>query len=601
MKNVSQAIVVSTAVLVAASSALGNEPTGTMAITLSMEQPSAHYYHVVFRCEGLVGETQDFKMPAWTPGYYQIMDFARNVRGFRAEDEAGNPLPWQKTTKNTWRVKSGQATSVTVSYDVYAFGRSVADSYLDDTRGYISPAAVFMHVAGQIRHPVTISVRPHPTWSRVSTGLEPLEGRPSTFVAPDFDVLYDCPILLGSQEVLSFEVRGIPHFVVLDVLESFDRTQLAVDMRRMIEVAVAIIGEVPYRHYAFMVMGGGRGGLEHQNSTALMIDDPYSLKDPVGYRGWLRFVAHEFFHLYNVKRIRPVALGPFDYDAENYTRMLWMSEGLTVYYEDLILRRAGFLTREEYFERARTNISQYESTPGHQFQSATEASFDTWIHFFNRGENAANTTISYYDKGAALGMLLDLKIRHESKNRRSLDHVMRALYQDYYRERARGFTDDEFREACETAAGTPLAEVFDVYASTAKDIDYPRYLAYAGLDIDLEPRALPGAYLGAVTESREGRVVVSSVEWDSPAQRGGLSARDEILGVDGVRATSRAIDEMLKARRSEETIRMLIARRDRIHEVEIVLGKKMERSFRIRPVANPSPLQSTILTDWLRD
>jgi hypothetical protein len=178
MKNVSQAIVVSTAVLVAASSALGNEPTGTMAITLSMEQPSAHYYHVVFRCEGLVGETQDFKMPAWTPGYYQIMDFARNVRGFRAEDEAGNPLPWQKTTKNTWRVKSGQATSVTVSYDVYAFGRSVADSYLDDTRGYISPAAVFMHVAGQIRHPVTISVRPHPTWSRISTGLEPLgDGR----------------------------------------------------------------------------------------------------------------------------------------------------------------------------------------------------------------------------------------------------------------------------------------------------------------------------------------------------------------------------------------------------------------------------------------
>jgi predicted metalloprotease with PDZ domain len=362
---------------------------------------------------------------------------------------------------------------------------------------------------------------------------------------------------------------------------------------------VAIIGEIPYSHYTFLMIGPGGGGLEHLDSAALTFSAS-SLNEPAGYKRWLSFVAHEFFHLYNVKRIRPVALGPFDYDRENYTNLLWVSEGFTSYYEDLILIRAGLLTRDEYLERARANIVNYESIPGHLFQSAAESSFDTWIQFFSRAPNAANTTISYYDKGAALGMLLDLKIRNETKNRKSLDDVMRTLYQQFYKEKKRGFTDTEFREVSENVAGGPLSEIFDVYAATVKDIDYPRYLAYAGLDIDVQSRDLPGVSFGAITEDQGGSLAVSSVEWNSPAWRAGLSAQDEILALDGVRVTSRTLGETLNARKPGDTVRVLLSRRNAIRELDVVLGKKTERSFRITPLPNPTPLQTAILESWLK-
>jgi predicted metalloprotease with PDZ domain len=586
------------AVLVVASFTYGKTLQGTLAFTVSMERPNTHYYHVVFRGEGLKGETQDFKMPVWTPGFYQIMNYSRNVLNFRAEDGAGSPLAWRKTTKNTWQVKAGRSDSIIVSYDVYAFTRFVAESYLDDSMGFISPAGVFMHLAGRIQQPVTVTVVPGHGWSRVSTGLDPVEGEPNTFFAPDFDVLYDCPILVGNQEILSFQVQGIPHIFAVDDLGTFDREKFVADHKRMVEAAAAVIGEIPYRRYAFLVIGPGGGGLEHANSTALTLN-PSSLNDPAGYKRWLRFVTHEFFHLYNVKRIRPIALGPFDYDKENYTCMLWVSEGFTSYYEDLILRRAGLITREDVFEAARSNIANYEKIPGHRFQSAAESSFDTWLHSFGRGDNAANTTISYYDKGAALGMLLDFKIRAETKNRKSLDEVMRTLYREYYKEKKRGFTDSEFRAVCERLAGCPLAEIFDVYVSTTKDIDYPRYLAYAALEIDVEPHEVDGVYLGASTREQDGNMIISNVEWDSPAMQAGLSAQDEIIALDGVRVSARTISEILRQKKPADTIRVLFSRGGTVREVEVVLGKRQEPSFSIRPIVNPTPLQSEILKSWL--
>jgi predicted metalloprotease with PDZ domain len=585
--------------LLAASLAFSAPREGTMAFTVSMDLPNTHYYHVVFRCDGLKGETQDFKMPAWTPGYYMIMDYARNVLNFRAEDGAGKPLAWEKSAKNTWRVRSGRAASITVSYDVYAFGRSVAESNLDDSQGFISSTGVFMHVAGRIQHPVTIVFKPGPNWNRIATGLDPVEGQPNTYSAPDFDILYDCPILIGNLEILPFEVRGIPHAFAGVNLGAFDREKFVSDLKRMVAAAASLIGEIPYSHYVFLSIGPGGGGLEHLNSVALTFNAS-GLSTPAGYKSWLSFVSHEYFHHYNVKRIRPFALGPFDYDRENYTNMLWVSEGITVYYEDIVLNRAGILGREEVLERFRSSIARYENTSGHLFQSATQSSFDTWIRFFNRGGNAANTTISYYDKGAALGLLLDLKIRNETKNRKSLDDVMRTLYQKFYREKKRGFTDAEFREVCESTAGVPLAEIFE-YASTVKDIDYPKYLACAGLEIDVQPRELPGAYLGAAAQDQDGKLVVSNIEWDSPASRAGLSIQDEIVALDGIRLTARAMNEALSQRKPGDRARVLVSRRNTVREVEVVLGKKTERSFQMKPALNPGPLAAAILKDWLKD
>lgn len=292
-------------------------------------------------------------------------------------------------------------------------------------------------------------------------------------------------------------------------------------------------------------------------------------------------------------------MGPFDYDRENYTRMLWVAEGFTSYYEDLILKRAGLISRDDVFEAARANIASYENIPGHHFQSAAEASFDTWLHPFGRGDNSANTAISYYDKGAALGMLFDFKIRAETENSRSLDDVMRALYYEYHKKRGRGFTDGEFRAICERIAGCSLAEFFEDFVSSTRDIDYAKYLAYAGLEIDTQPEESAGPYLGASTREREGKLVISAVEWDSPAMRAGLSVEDEIIALDGVRVNVRTMDAILRQKKPADKIRLLISRRDEIREVEGVLEKSRRRSFAIRPTANPTPLQSVILKTWL--
>ncbi len=576
----------------------GATPAERISLTVSMDQPSTHYFHVALRVEGVRAGTLDVKLPAWTPGYYQILDYARNVLNFRAEDGQGRPIGWEKTAKNTWRLHPARAGGVVVNYDVYAFTPSVADSYLDDARAFICPAGVFLHVAGRLDLPVTVTVRPFGGWRQVSTGLDAVPGQPNTFRAPDIDTLYDCPILVGNQEVIPFEVRGIPHVLAGNNLGALDRGAFVADLKKMIESAAALMGVIPYTHYAFLVIGPGGGGLEHLNSTALTIG-PGSLNTRESYVRWLAFVTHEYFHLYNVKRIRPIALGPFDYDRENYTRMLWVSEGFTVYYEDLILLRAGLLTRDEVLGRASANIARYENAPGHLFQSATDSSFDTWIKFFARTPNLATTTISYYDKGAALGLLLDLAIRHASGNARSLDDVMRALYREFYRQKQRGFTDAEFRAVCERMAGGSLAEIFDVYASTAKPVDYAKYLAYAGLDVDLTPKT--GAAWGAATDDRNGVAVVSRVEWESPASRAGISVQDEIRSVNGVAATSRSIAEAIDAARPGDRLRLVIGRRGAAQDVEVTLGPKAERSFRMTPMADPTPLQRAILEGWLKE
>jgi predicted metalloprotease with PDZ domain len=578
---------------------LAGVPASRMTITVSMERPFTHYFHVQLRIGKPGSDTIDVKMPAWTPGYYQIMDYARNVLNFHAEDDAGRPIAWEKTAKNAWRLRTGKATAATVTYDVYAFTPSEVDSYLDDGRAFICPAGVFMHVAGRLEEPVTVIVKPYGGWREISTGLDPIAGQSNTFAAKDFDVLYDSPILVGNQEVIAFEVHGVRHVLAGNDMGSLDRAKFVADLSKMIEGAATLMGDIPYTHYTFMVIGPGRGGLEHLNSTALSMPS-YSLATREGYMRWLAFVTHEYFHLFNVKRIRPIALGPFDYDRENYTHMLWVSEGFTVYYADVLLNRAGLLTRGELFERAGATIARFENAPGHLFQSAAESSFDTWIKFFTHTPNVATTTISYYDKGAALGLLLDLAIRHETRNQRSLDDVMRTLYRQFYQDKQRGFTDAEFREVCETTAGVALPEIFDAYVSTVADVDYAKYLAYAGLDVDLSAVPGGGASWGAATQDQGALPIVSSVEWDSPAARAGVSVQDELLAVDRVRVTSRSIGEVVDSHKPGDQLKLLVSRRGSVRELDVTLGARAQRVFKITVASHQTPLQGATLAGWLK-
>jgi predicted metalloprotease with PDZ domain len=569
----------------------------TMAFTVTMPQPANHYFHVTLRCEGLKGGVQDFKMPAWMPGFYRILDYEKNVTNFRAASGSGRPLPWEKVSRNTWRVASDNAPAIVVDYDVFGNVSFPAQSFLDAQRAFIAPPGIFLYVAGQIRHPATVAIVPPPGWRQVSTGLDQVQGRPGTFFAPDFDVLYDCPFLLGNQEVRQFEVRGVPHKVVIEnVPETVDRQKMTADLKKIVDAATRLIGDIPYSHYVFLLIGTGNGGIEHSNSAACLFNGK-SLADAKGYQGWLSYVSHEYFHNFNVKRIRPIALGPFDYETENLTSMLWVSEGLTVYYEDIVMVRAGLMTPGEYLEKMARAMTRFENTPGRSYQSATESSLQTWGGSGFGGDR--NTTISYYDDGAMLGAMLDLKIRNESGNHKSLDDVMRTLYRVYDRQKKRGFTDAEFREECERAAGASLAEVFD-YASTTRRIDYAKSFAYAGLRVEDAPEEGPGTSLGLDTQSLDGKLLVTDVAPGSPAENAGLKAHDQIQELNGSPASTKALSDILRAKKPGDSVEIRLLRAGQSQELAATLGKNMKHAFTIAPMATSTPLQAAILKDWMR-
>jgi predicted metalloprotease with PDZ domain len=371
-----------------------------------------------------------------------------------------------------------------------------------------------------------------------------------------------------------------------------DREKVLADLKRMVEAATGLIGDVPYTHYTFLMMGQGNGGIEHLNSASIAFNGN-NLTTADGYRGWLSYVAHEYFHNFNLKRIRPIALGPFDYDRENLTNMLWVSEGLSVYYQDLLCLRAGLVTREQYLEKLRNSIQRFENAPGHRYQSAAESSWNTWGTSGVGGDR--NTSISYYDNGAMLGALLDLAIRHATASARSLDDVMRELYRKYYREKQRGFTDAEFRAECERAAGVSLAEVFE-YASTTKEMDYAKYFAWAGLEVSAKSAEGKTAWLGVNLQAREAGLAVTDVAAGSPAESAGLHTGDWITEVDGTaKPTVKLLSDALTAKKPGD--RMKLKAGDR--ELEAVLALSPQWTYMIQPLASATAEQRAMADAWL--
>lgn len=582
-------------------SAVGQTSSVSMKYSVSMDRPGTHYYHIHFRYEpDKIGQTVTFKMPVWTPGYYWIENYPKNLTRFKATDESGRPLDWKKTEKNNWEIFSDGAKTISVQYDIYAHTISVADPYLDKYYGFVSPAGLFMWPKGELDQPVRVTIHPYKDWKTVSTGMPSIPGKQDSYRAADYDQLYDSPVLVGNQKEVEFDVKGVPHYLAILHPDNFHIPRLENDLTKIITEATDIFGEVPYKKYTFLIMGQGRGGLEHFNSAAVFSNDQvYNPKDREEYRRWLGFLAHEYFHNFNVKRIRPKALGPFDYSRENYTRMLWVAEGFTVYYQYLLLNRAGLISTKETLKRFTNNIRHYEWVPGHKFQSATQSSFNTWIQFFNHGNNAENRTISYYDKGCILGMLTDLQIRHSTGGKKSLDDVMRALYRDYYKDKKRGYTDREFRKTAERVAGTSLDDIFR-YASTTDRVDYAKYLAYAGLRIDTTAHALDKAYSGATVNEQSGRLVVSGVVRNAPAWNSKLSTGDTILQINGKEANMKLWNRLSYSAKPGDTIDLLTRLDGQTQKIELTFGTQKRRSFDIYKMPNPTKEQQRILSGWLR-
>jgi predicted metalloprotease with PDZ domain len=442
--------------------------------------PTEQKVHVTLQISGNGADSLPLKLPTWTPGYYHFNYYADHVSDFSAKAANGQSLQWQHAQRNTWCVQTKGVRTLTLEYDVKADRNFVTGNYVDSAHAFLSLAGICMYTAGQLKQPVTLYITPHYPWTTIATGLTPIGDTLNMYRAPDFDILYDSPILMGQLETLpSFSVKGIPHYFTGYNMGTFDHTQFITDLKKIVENASNIIGEIPYSSYIFLGTGPGRGGVEHLNSTAVSFTSaPLATRE--GRIRIYNFLAHEYFHHYNVKRIRPIELGPFDYENGSRTELLWVSEGFSVYYEYLIVHKSGLSTAEECIQQLRSNLLAYETKPGRLHQSLTQASWNTWTDgFFGDKEN----TISYYDKGPVLALLIDLQIRHSTRNRKSLDDVMRTLYYRYYKQLNRGFTPKEFQEVCEKTAGISLTELF-TYVSTVQTINYSKYFAYAGLTID---------------------------------------------------------------------------------------------------------------------
>ncbi|MGB8510562.1 MAG: hypothetical protein WCD76_19470, partial [Pyrinomonadaceae bacterium] len=467
----------------------GRSTTPEIGYTISMPRPNTHLLEVEMRVRRAVGgdaantsASFDLMMPVWTPGSYLIREYARHVQDFAPRDAAsGRALPWRKVNKNTWRVDLGDARELVANYKVYANDLTVRTNELNDAHAFWNNAALLMYPDGQLRAPSTVEVVAPANW-KVATGLpKAADNRANVYRAENYDVLYDSPFLAGDFRVVEFDVRGVPHRIVIDGAGNFDAERLRRDVQKIVETATGMMREIAYSNYTFLLMlaPNGGGGLEHLNSTALVYKR-FGFRPDSDYRDFLTLAAHEYFHNYNVKRIRPDALGPFDYTKENYTRLLWVAEGITSYYENVLVRRAGLMSDKDYLAQLAKEIQTLQNTPGRLEMSTEESSFDAWIKYYRPDENTVNSSVSYYDKGAIMGALLDLEIRKRSNGARSLDDVMRYLFTEYFK-RERNYTPEDFQRAAELAAGTSLEDFFQRSVRGRAELDYDAALAAVGL------------------------------------------------------------------------------------------------------------------------
>lgn len=605
-------------------SVFGQNGFTNIAFTVSMPRPHTHLFEidVSIKREGLVAVPAEdlLVMPVWTPGSYLVREFERHVQDFEAKDADGKPLKWEKINKNTWRVVTNSSRDWRATYKVYANELSVRTSELNSSHGYWNNANLLMYLEGHLTSPSTVRVVAPDVW-KVATGLPGVPGQRNTFRAENFDVLYDSPFEVSNFKSILFNVRGVPHRIVIDGEGNYDPERLRRDVQKIVETQVELMGgEIPYRDYTFILhlRAGAGGGLEHANSTSLAYSpfgfttlpgdratsaSPNAPQQTPEYRGFLGLVSHEFFHLWNVKRIRPDALGPFDYSKENYTKLLWVAEGITDYYSDLMLRRAGLISDGEFIGATARAIQGLQNTPGRLVQSVEESSFDAWVKFYRPDENTLNSQVSYYDKGAILGLLLDLEIRKRSNGAKSLDDVLRALYADFFKKN-RNYTPADFQKVAETAAGGSLEEFFSKYVRGKEELNYNAALETVGLRLETGALGADGkpvqrVYLGADLRQDGDRVMVTRVYTGSAAYDQGLNTGDQIIALDNARVTVNFFNARIAEKKPGDLINLTIFRFDQLSTLLIKLGGRAEGTYRIVPVASQTEAQRRMLRSWL--
>ena len=554
-------------------------------------EPQAHLFEVTLRIARPDPAGQMLSLPAWIPGSYLIRDFARHIVAIAASCGA-RPVALDKRDKHTWQAAPCGA-QLEIRYRIYAWDLSVRGAHLDNTHGFFNGTSVFLRVHGQDDQPCRVRVsRPAGTryrsW-RVATAL-PRAGAPEfgfgDYQARNYDELIDHPVELGDFTLASFEAGGIRHDIAVTGRHDTDMARLCTDLRAICATQAKFFEprsrRAPMARYLFLVtaVGEGYGGLEHRASTALLCarnDLPHShMKGvPAGYRKFLGLASHEYFHSWNVKRIKPQAFANYDLERENYTRLLWLFEGFTSYYDDLLLLRSGAIALDDYLAALAETIGNVLRAPGRKLQSVADSSFDAWSRYYRQDENSPNALVSYYTKGALVALALDLTIRQRSAGKRSLDDVMRRIWQRYGRDFARdqvGLEEGGFPTEVSAATGLDLRRQLRAWTEGTADLPLTRLLAGAGVKLAASAAIKGGARLGARLVTRPGGIEIATAYSAGPAESAGFAGGDLIIAADGLRVDLAALQTMLERRRDGEALRLHAFRRDELIAAEVVLA-----------------------------
>ena len=574
---------------------------------IEARDPNTHLFHVTLTIAQPAAE-QRLSLPVWIPGSYLVREFARHLSSLRAM-QGTRTVELRQLDKATWTAACSGRAALVVSYDVYAFDTSVRAAFLDANRGFFNGTGVFLRVEGAEALPHRVELRKLPAGWEVGTALPALKvdaaGR-GVYEAADYDELVDSPVELGRFWRGRFDARGVPHeYVVAGALPDFDGERLLADAKRICEAQIDFWHpkkKPPFQRYVFLhnLVEEGHGGLEHRASTALISprrDMPQRGRPDTsdGYVNLLGLISHEYFHTWNVKRLRPAEFTRYDYTQENYTELLWFFEGFTSYYDDAFLLRTGLIDAGRYLRLVARTISGVLALPGRRVQSVAQSSFDTWVKYYRADENTPNATISYYTKGSLVALALDLSLRVDGRG--TLDDVMRALWAA-----SSGGPIDEAQiaAALQQVGGRSYRKELAVWVHGTDDLPLQSLLERAGVDWTIDPATLAQRLGLRVSESALTGVKVGQVLRGGAAERAGLSVGDELLAVAGWRV--RRLEEALRVIEAGVAAPLLVGRDQRVLTLSLVLPAELPAgaaAVALKPTPKPTKAAQALRKAWL--
>ena len=543
-----------------------------------IEAPSTHQVRV-----NIAGKKEknekilDFFLPRWSPGSYLIREYSRHLSLIVATTSNGERLYLEQIDTSVFRLdwsksdlKNVNDDEFILSYSVYCHELTVRTSHVDDSHAFLHLPTLLMGVLGKEISTPTIEVKFPPMWSKLTTGLKDISPAREKFLytAKNYDELIDTPIEIGCQETDGFRVYDVDHELAYYGNTLPHKENLKSDIKKIVEHIAGFFGGVPYEKYTFInhFSPGLYGGLEHSNSTALHYC-PTQLTQRKGYTNYLALVSHEYFHTWNVKRIRPVELGPFNYLKEATTPLLWLSEGLTSLMDELFIYRAGLISLDEYLEMQKDNLNRYYSIPGRKFHSLDDSSFNAWIKLYRPDENSNNSSISYYLKGGIAFFALNFMLAEKKK---SINDLLRLLWSDYKKNPERGIKSEDVFKMVEEIAGAEIRESFEKMTSTTEEIDLESICAKAGMKFEWDKTEQ--AWLGLDAEFAGDRVIIKSTILDGPAYKAGLNAGDEILAINGMRVLKDRFNDHSKYLKINESYSFTVSRLSTLLNVNVNVG-----------------------------